>query len=81
MKGTPSTQIYTPVEMAKVPKTEINFTPVLEDWNIYKLPDGSRTKIKMVVGAVFRAKDRYDQFGDPMYLVNASNVVIGVPKP
>ena len=80
MKGPPSTREYAPDELNKLPRTEVNFSPIIEDWNVYRLPGGDRIKVKLVVATVFRVKDRFNLFGDPLYLVNSQNVITGIPK-
>lgn len=79
-KGIPANKIYSQEELGKFPKGEVGFSPVLEDWNVYRLKDGTRIKVKLVVSLVQKVKDVYDQFGDPMYIVNSSNVISPVPK-
>ncbi len=80
LKGAPSTKVYSPEELDKLPKSEVGFSPVLEDWNIYHLKDGTRIKVKLVVSLVQRVKAVFDQFGDPMYILNSSNVISPTPK-
>lgn len=70
-----------PEELLNLDKMEVPYTPYLEDWNVYRLPDGSKLKIKLVVSSVFRIKGRYDELGYPMYVVNSTNAVTPVPKP
>jgi hypothetical protein len=67
-------------EIEKLGKIEVGYTPYLEDWNIYRLPDGTKLKIKLVVSAVYRIFKQYDPFGYPLYFVNSTNAIIPVPK-
>lgn len=53
---------------------EIEFEPEREGWNTYILQDGTKLRMKSVVASIVRL-DEYLPTGDPMYLVNASNVV------
>ncbi|MGH9727833.1 MAG: hypothetical protein ACRD4V_04490 [Candidatus Acidiferrales bacterium] len=53
---------------------EIEFETERESWNIYVLGDGTKLKLKCVAASIIRL-DEYLPNGDPMYLVNASNVV------
>lgn len=53
---------------------DIPFEAERESWNTYVLEDGTTLKMKAVVSGVIRL-DEYLPNGDPMYLVNASNVV------
>jgi len=78
--GPPSPPIP-PQELASLPKDEVACTPYQEDWNIYRLPDGSKLKVKVVVSAVYRVKNKYDELGYPIYWVNSTNAVAPVPKP
>jgi len=78
--GPPSPPIP-PQEIASLPKDEVTYTPYQEDWNIYRLPDGAKLKVKLVVSAVYRVKDKYDELGYPIYSVNSTNAVVPVPKP
>lgn len=81
-KGAPSARQYTEQEMATLPKEEVNFTTEYEDWNIYKLPDGSRLKTKLVVSSILKVKleGAFNLFGEPLYVVNQTNIVAPVPK-
>jgi len=60
---------------------EVDFDTIKEEWNEYKLKDGTTLKIKIVLIKVVRG-DTYDQFGDPVYMVNTQNIVkvTNVPK-
>jgi hypothetical protein len=81
-KGPPG-KMYTEQEAASLsPKEEVNFTPELEDWNIYRLPDGSRIKTKVVVSSIQKVKAEgvYNIYGEPLYLAHSTNVVAPVPK-
>ena len=75
------TPAVSPEELLTLDKMEVPYTPYLEDWNVYRLPDGSKLKIKLVVSSVFRIKGRYDELGYPTYVVNSTNAVSPVPKP
>ena len=59
---------------------DVEFETVKEDWNEYRLSDGATLKIKLVLVKVLRT-NQYDQTGDPIYVVNSTNVVKAkVPK-
>ncbi len=59
---------------------EIEFEPESERWNSYILEDGTKLRLKAVAATIIRL-DEYLPNGDPMYMVNASNVVaIDVPE-
>ena len=53
---------------------EVEFESEKEPWNSYILHDGTRLKLKAVVSNIVRL-DLYKPDGEPVYLVNASNVV------
>ncbi|PIU59826.1 hypothetical protein COS86_02175 [Candidatus Bathyarchaeota archaeon CG07_land_8_20_14_0_80_47_9] len=79
LMGKPTAQL-TPQEIEKLEKIEVGYTPYLEDWNVYRLPDGTKLKIKLVVSAIYRIPKQYDPFGYPIYFVNSTNAIIPVPK-
>ncbi len=70
-----------PEEMENMAKTEVAFTPFIEDWNIYNLPDGDKLKVKVNLSSVYRVNDHYDELGYPVYIVNSTNALIRVTKP
>ena len=53
---------------------EVEFETEKEAWNTYILEDGTKLKLKAVAASVIRLEE-YLPNGDPMYIVNASNVV------
>jgi hypothetical protein len=77
--GPPSGPI-SPQEMGSLPKIEVGYTPFAEDWNVYRLPDGSKLKVKLVVSSVSKVKDRYDQDGYPLYIVQSTNAIVPIPR-
>ncbi len=54
---------------------DVDFDVVREEWNEYKLKDGTVLKIKLVVGSVIRTEDYNPMTGDPNYMVQTTNVV------
>lgn len=54
---------------------EVDFDVIREDWNIYKLKDGSTLKVKLVLVGVVRLRNKYDPIGNPVYMINSTNVV------
>ncbi len=48
-------------------KVSVDFNTIMEDWNIYRLSDGKRVKMKLIVVNVFRLSDLYDPHGMPVY--------------
>jgi len=52
-----------------------------EPWNIYRIEKTmDMFQVKLVVNAVYRAKDRFDQFGEPAYVVTNSVMIAPVAK-
>ena len=46
-----------------------------EHWNEYLIDDGTVLRIKLVLTEVIRVEDQYDAQGNPVYVVNSTNVV------
>jgi hypothetical protein len=53
----------------------VDFESDKEQWSTYILHDGSTLKVKAVVTEVARLQGVYDQKGDPVYMVQASQVM------
>jgi predicted RNA-binding protein with PUA domain len=53
----------------------IDFDVEKENWNVYKLEDGSKLKMRSVVAQIIRIENEYNPQGDPIYLVNSQNIV------
>ena len=53
---------------------EVQFEPEKESWSVYILEDGTTLKMKSVAATIVRL-DEYLPTGEPIYLVNASNIV------
>jgi len=54
---------------------EVDFDVIGESWNTYKLKDGTTLKVKLVLAGVVRLKNQYDAMGNPVYMINSTNVV------
>jgi len=61
---------------------EVDFTNEKEEWNVYKLADGTTLKVKLVLVNVVRSRDKYDPLGNPLYGITSQNVVkvLNVPE-
>jgi hypothetical protein len=59
----------------QVEAVEVDYTPVREDWNEYKLSDGTTLKMKTVVTRVMRTEQVDLMTGDPQYIVTSTNIV------
>ena len=46
-----------------------------ERWNEYLLEDGTIMKVKLVLTNVYRAEGQYDAEGNPIYIVQSTNVL------
>jgi len=69
-----------------VNKTKINFNgeevealPIdinqtNEYWNQYLLDDGTVIKMKLVATKVLRVDNKYDQEGNPLYIIQSTNI-------
>ena len=60
---------------------DVDFTEEREHWNTYKLSDGTRLKVKLVLRGVKRLK-KWNPDGSPMYLIYSQNIVraVDIPK-
>ena len=54
----------------------MTFETELEDYNIYKVEDGTTIKMKTVVTEIFRAEGKYTPDGDPLYHVKSANILV-----
>ena len=61
---------------------EVDFENEKEEWNVYKLADGSTLKVKLVLVNVVRSRDNYDSLGNPIYGITSQNIVkvLNAPK-
>ena len=61
---------------------EVDFENEKEEWNVYKLADGSTLKDKLVLVNVVRGRNKYDPKGNPIYGITSQNVikVLNVPE-
>lgn len=61
---------------------EVDFENEKEEWNTYKLADGSTLKVKLVLINVVRSHDNFDSLGNPLYGITSQNIVkvLNVPK-
>lgn len=51
-----------------------------EEWNIYELSDGTTLRLKPVTTSIAKVLNQYDANGNPIYIVQSSNV-LGVSSP
>ena len=55
--------------------TEVGFRSDGEYWNEYLLDDGTVARLKVVVTSVYRVDGQVDPKGQPVYLIESSNVM------
>ncbi len=53
----------------------VDFETVKEDWNEYKLEDGTILKFKTVVSSIIRTEDYDPMTGDPVYHIRSTNIL------
>jgi hypothetical protein len=58
-----------------VPGTLVDFETVREEYNTYKLSDGSMIRMKTVVTSIIRTEE-FTPSGEPVYIVNSQNVLV-----
>ena len=54
---------------------DVDFETVKEDWNEYKLEDGTVLKFKTVVSSIIRTEDYDPMTGDPVYHIRSTNIL------
>ena len=65
----------------EVEAMNVDFETVKEDWNEYKLKDGTILKFKTVVSNVIRTENYDPMTGDPVYHVRSTNILrVNVPS-
>ena len=55
---------------------EMTFRSPGENWSEYLTDDGSVIRIKPVVMEIFKIEGEYDQQGNPVYFINAQQVMV-----
>jgi len=59
---------------------DLDFEELKEDWNEYKLSDGTILKVKLILRGVKRLK-RWNPDGSPIYVISSQNIVRAVNVP
>ena len=77
--GNPSSPIPPEILGKSIVDEDISFDVIREPWNEYKLKDGNIIKVKLVLTIVSRT-DKFDEMGEPIYLINTQPVVKSVPS-
>ncbi len=73
--------IKVPYEGKTVEGLDMDFKSIKEDWNEYQINDGTIVRMKVVVTNIAKVTDKYDNEGNPVYIVKSSNVLaISAPE-
>jgi len=69
----------TPEDLAE--GEDVDFEEKEENWNVYKLKDGTTLKVKLILIGVKKLK-KHNPDGTPLYMINTQNVVraVDIPK-
>ncbi len=59
----------------EVDSVELGFQASGEHWNEYLVDDGTVVRLKPVAVQIVRVEGEYDQHGNPVYLVQTTNVM------
>jgi len=54
--------------------TPVDINQTNEYWNQYLLDDGTVVKIKLVATKVLRVDSKYDNEGNPLYVIQSTNI-------
>ncbi len=60
---------------SEVEATNVDFETMQEDWNEYKLEDGTVLRFKTVVSSIIRTENYDPMTGDPVYHVRSTNIL------
>jgi len=60
--------------------TNVDFVEEKENWNVYRLSDGTTLKVKLVLKGVLRLQ-KWNPDGSPIYLIQSQNIVRAVNIP
>lgn len=78
--GEPSERVYTLEERVDAIEEELSFEVMQENWNEYKLHDGTTLKVKLALAKVARTR-LHDKRGQPLYLVNTQPIFNAITPP
>jgi len=79
-RGQPS-PLMTPDEIQSAEKFEVRPITTEEHWNVYRLrTTDEMIKVKYVASNFYKVKGKFDQFGEPVYLVVGGPLVVPQPK-
>jgi len=63
-----------------VEKYEVRPTETIEEWNSTELGDRSDSKNKVCCERFLSFQERFDQFGEPVYAVSGSPIIVPQPR-
>src|SRR5207247_11040794 len=66
--GTSMMRVRIPFQGEMCDGEEVEFTATKEDWNVYECEDGTRVKIRFIVGKIVRLLDKRTDQGEPVYV-------------
>ena len=66
-------KVKVPIGGRLVNAEELGYKTIAEEWNEYKLDDGSILRLKSVLTRVARTEE-FDQQGDPVYYFTTSSI-------
>jgi len=73
--------IKVPFEGKSHDAIDLDFKTINEDWNEYQVADGTIVRLKTVVTNIVKVPEKYDNAGNPVYIVKSSNVLsISAPE-
>ncbi len=65
----------------EVESEQVDFEVIREDWNEYRLEDGTVLKFKTIVTDIIRTEDHDPTTGNPIYHVRSTNILrVKVPE-
>ncbi len=68
-------KVKIPFNGQNVDAETVDVTQSSERWNEYLLDDGTILKVKLVLTNVYRVEGQYDADGNPVYILQSTNVV------
>lgn len=66
---------HTKNEIDSDEKTEVEFSTSSEEWNVYKIEDGTKIKLKLVIAGIKRCNNLRDKDGIPIYSIDSSIII------
>lgn len=70
-----------PIQVDLRTAIRVDFTPINEKWETYKLSDGTKLKVKLIITGVFRTEIYDPTTGEPAYAFNWQTPIVIVECP